>query len=591
MKWRPSSTLCAERVRRTSRRGCALRLIRRSLAAALVPLALLTAGCGAPDLPAGGGGTLVLSTASDPKTFNPIVAKETSTTAVTGFIFDGLTMTDAVTLEVKPALAESWTVSPDGRTWRFILRDGLQWSDGEPVTADDVAFTFNRLIFNDQIPTSSRDVFLVDGKPIEVTAENSRTVVFRLPERFAPFVRLLGQEILPRHILEQKVDAGIFSSSWGVNENPSRIVGTGPFLLKQYRPGELIVLERNPRYWKRGPAGERLPRLDRIVLVIIADPNMAVLKFRAGELDAVHVRGQDYPILKPFEKRGNFTIYEIGPSLGCEFLVFNQSSKAKIDPWKRQWFSLTEFRQAVSCCLDRDAMIRNVLAGFGSPQEGPMNASCGFFFNPQTERYGYDPARARQLLARGGFSYGDGVLRDRDGRQVEFTILTNSNNADRIQIASIIQDDLKRAGMKVNLLPVEFNTLVTRLTVSNDWEAILIGLTGGIEPHNGRNVWDSRGHLHMWNLAPDEVTPWEREIDRLFAEGARELDEVRRKRIYDRWQEIASRELPLIYTVNATVMQAVRNRFENLRPTVYGGVFHNIEEIAVKPPAAGGGGR
>lgn len=528
------------------------------------------------------GGILILSANTDPKSFNPIMAKETSTTTITGYIFEGLTRTDGLTLEVKPDLAERWEVSKDGKEWIFHLRSDVTWQDGKPFTADDVIFTFENLIFNPDIPTSSRDIFLVDGQPIRLEKLGTYTVKFILPEKFAPFLRLLNQEILPRHILKEKVDKGIFTSAWGVNEQCRNIVGTGPFKLVGFRPGEWVLLDRNPLYWKKDVEGNHLPYLDRIVYLTLADPNMAILKFRAGEIDACSLRGPDYAILKPLEIKGDFNIFTVGPGLGEEFLTFNQSNTGRLPSEKIAWFRNLNFRKAVAHSLDKKNIIKNVLAGFGIPQSGPLNASAGYFYNPKVPAYDYDLDKARVLLTEGQFQWKDGILYDRAGQPVEFTILTNSNNGERIQTASLIQDDLKKLGMKVNILPLEFNTLVTKLSVTKDWEAVLIGLTGGIEPHSGKNVWHSSGQLHLWNLGPDnQPADWEQEVNWIFEQGSRELDPYIRKKLYDRWQEIIVEELPVIHTVNSLVMYAVRNKFGNLKPSVYGGPFHNIEEIYV----------
>ena len=139
-------------------------------------------------------------------------------------------------------------------------------------------------------------------------------------------------------------------------------------------------------------------------------------------------------------------------------------------------------------------------------------------------------------------------------------------------------------GIKANLLPIEFNTLVTKISVTKDWEAVIIALTGGIEPHGGKNVWHSTGQLHLWNLGEGiKLTPWEKELNSLFEAGEKELNRQKRKKIYDKWQEVVSIELPLIYTVNSTVLYAVKNKFGNLQPTVYGGIFHNIDRIYMEP--------
>ncbi len=526
--------------------------------------------------------TLSLSTSSDPKSFNPIIAKETSTTIITGFVFEGLTRIDGITLEVKPCLAEKWEYDNTGKKWKFYLRRDVLWNDGEKFTADDVIFTFNDLIYNDKIPTSSRDVFTIDGKKIKVVKIDDYTVEFILPEKFAPFLQLLSQEILPKHKLEKAVKEEKFTSSWGVNEKVENIVGTGPYRIKDYRPGEWIVLEKNPYYWKKDGKNFRLPYIEKIVFLIIPDPNMAILKFRTGEIDALSIRGQDYYILKPLENIKNFTIYDVGPSLGSEFLSFNQNLDAKIPEYKKNWFSDINFRKSVAYSIDRNSIIKNVYAGFGTPQYGPMNSSCGFFYNDRITKYEYNLEKAKEYLIKSGFFWKEGSLYDKKGNRVEFSIITNSNNFERIQIGNIIQNDLEKLGMKVNLLPLDFNTLVNKLTVSKDWEGVIIGLTGGIEPHGGKNVWYSKGQLHFWNYGNKRNYNWEKEIDFLFEEGAKCLNPVERKKIYDKWQIIVTDYLPLIYTANSDVIYAVKNKFENLKVSVYGGIFHNIEEIKIK---------
>jgi len=490
---------------------------------------------------------------------------------------------NGVTLKVEPSLAEKWEHDKSGKIWKFYLRKGVKWQDGEEFTADDVVFTFNSLIYNKEIPTSSRDIFTIDGKKIKVRKIDKYTVEFQLPEKFAPFLRLMTQEILPEHKLIDRVKKGIFNSSWGVNENVENIVGTGPFKLKEYRPGEWVILDKNPLYWKKDKEGRKLPYIERIVFLIVADPNMAILKFRAGEIDVISIRGQDYPVLKPLEKKKNFKIYKLGPSLGSEFLTFNQSLSAPIPKYKIKWFRNLNFRKAVAHCIDKKSIIKNVYGGFGISQDGPMNISSGFFYNKNIKRYEYDLEKAKELLKKENFYWKNGQLYDKDSHPVEFTILTNSNNFERIQIGNIIQDDLTKIGMKVNLLPVEFNTLVSKLSVSKEWEAVIIGLTGGIEPHGGKNVWMSNGQLHLWNLYPgNQITEWEKELNEIFEKGAKELNPEKRKRLYDRWQEIVAEKLPVIYTVNPIVMYAIKNKFGNIHPTVYGGVFHNIEEIYIK---------
>ena len=529
------------------------------------------------------GGELVLSTTTDPKSFNSIIAKETSTTAVTGFLFEGLTRINGLTTEVELSLANTYKKSKDNLNFIFSLRKGVKWFDGRPFTSSDVVFTYNSLVYNPDIPTSSRDIFTLEGKHIKVEAIGPDKVRFTLPFPFAPLLYQLSQEILPKHILEKSVRNGTFNSTWGIDTPPSEIIGTGAFKLSEYIPGEKIVLLRNPLYWGKDKDGNKLPYIDKIILLIVPDQNSQILRFLRGEIDALSIRGQDYYFLKKQEKRGNFTIYDAGPSLGSNFLAFNQNPDSPIPKKKLKWFKDKKFRAAIAYAIDKQSIIENVYAGFGYNQDGPLNKSSGFFYNPNIEKYKYNLKKSLDLLEEAGFKKRGSQLFDKEGNLVEFNLFTNSDNNERVEICNIIKDDLKKIGIKVHFLGLDFNNLVTRLSSTLDWEAILIGLTGGIEPHSGKNVWHSSGQLHLWYpLQKRPETSWEAEIDKIFEKGAREMDRKKRKVLYDRWQEIISQEVPLIYTVNSSSLYAVRNKFGNLKPSAFGGIFHNIEEIYIK---------
>lgn len=526
--------------------------------------------------------TLVLATGADPKSFNDFVAQETSTTQVTGLVFEGLTRFNTETGEIEGRLAERWESSPDGLTWTCFLRQGVEWFDGEPFTARDVVFTFEELIYNPSLPSASRDIFTLEGKPIAVKALDAHTVEFRLPAPFAPFLLALGQAIYPRHVLARAVLEGRFASTWGVDADPSEIIGTGPFRLAWYLPGERIELVRNERYWQKDERGGPLPRLDRLIMLIVPSADGRLLKFLEGEIDTYALGGSDYPILKPRQTAGNFSLYEAGPATGSHFLVFNQNHK---DPLKRAWFREKNFRLAVAHGMDRTAMLDIVFNRLGVPQCSPLSPSIPNFFNSKTACPEHDLDQARKLLSGLGLEDrdGDGTREDREGRELEFVLLTNAESPERLQMGGILREDLARLGFKVHFRPVEFNTLVTKLVATHDWDAALLGLTGELDPHFGANVWKSDGSLHFWNAGPGQsVTPWERRVDEIFARAARTLNRDERKRLYDEWQEIVSRELAMIYTVLPKVLYAVRNRFENLRPTVLGGPFHNIEWIDIR---------
>ena len=526
--------------------------------------------------------TIILPIATEPKTFNALVAQETSSMEVTQYLFEGLTEFDPRTGDVLPKLAESWEHSLDGLVWTFHLRKGVRWSDGEPFTARDVAFTFSNVIFNPAILNGARDIFTIQGKPVIVEAMDDQTVKFHLPAPFAPFLFALSQPIIPRHILENSVRDGTFASAWGLGEKAERVVGTGPFRVARVLPGEKVELVRNPFYWKKSPDGKPLPRLDRIILLIVPSQENQLLRFLDGETDLFAMRGADYPVLKPLEKKKNFKIYQVGPSLGSFFVAFNQQAR---EPWKKKWFQNRDLRRALSHAMDRASMADIVFNRFAVKQCSPLSPSAPFFYNEEVPCYDYEPKTAKTILTEiVGFQDKDkdGILEDEEGHPLEVVLVTNTEDPTRLQLAQMIREDWRKIGIKVHLLPMEFNALVSKLTVTHDWEVVVMGLTGSVDPHFGANVWLSTGNLHFWNPGAGNATYIETKVDELFGKAAVTLDRDQRKEYYDEWQRIEAEELPLIPTVLPEVLYAVRDRFVSVKPTPLGGPFYPIEELETK---------
>jgi peptide/nickel transport system substrate-binding protein len=516
------------------------------------------------------GGTLYSAVSSDPKTFNLVMAHETSSTEAVGELFEGLTEVDLKTLKPKGALAESWECSEDGLRWIFHLRKGVKWFDGEEFTADDVVFTYMNVYFNPGIPNSTKDTFLVNGKLPVVRKIDRYTVEFLLPERFAPLLYSVSAPIFPKHILKSAVDSGKFTEFWNVSTPPEKLVGTGPYRLVKYVPGQYLIYRRNRLYWKKDEWGRRLPYVEKKVKYILPDRNTQLLKFKAGEIDFYGVRGDDYPELK--SKKGDYTIYNLGPAPSADFLFFNQR-KESLPEWKWKLFTNRKFRWAISHAIDRRGIVLTVYNGLGYPAYSPVTPANRLYFDPDYPRFPYDLERARKLLEEIGLKdkNGDGWLETPDGHRLEFNLLTNSNNPARVQIGSIIKHDLKKLGIDVHFQPLDFNNLVEKLLHTHDFDAVIIGLTGSIDPNSSKNVWMSSGQLHMWNPCQEEpATQWEREIDRLFEEGAKEIDFKRRVEIYKKAYRIIAYEQPLIYIVSPVVLEAARNRIKNFFPTVWG---------------------
>ncbi|MCW8965558.1 MAG: ABC transporter substrate-binding protein, partial [Candidatus Pacearchaeota archaeon] len=510
------------------------------------------------------------------------------------YIYEGLIRSNGVTLLPEPNLAEKWEVSDDGLIWTFSIRPGVQWSDGKPFSAYDVEFTFNDLIYNTAIsPNSSRDIFLIEGKKIKIKVIDSLTIKFSLPFPYAPFLRAMSQEILPKHAYRKFVKKGTFPTELSIKTPPNEMVGTGPFLLESYLSSQKVVFKRNPKYWKKDTDGNQLPYIERVVYTIVADQNAELLQFKQGKVDYLSAKGEDFPGLKKDEATSNYTVYRLGPRTGSNFLIFNQNrdvdpatKKPYVDETKLSWFTNVKFRRAIAHALDKQNMINIVMNGLGYPQWSPMAPSEGYFFKPDVAQYPYDIQKARELLKEVGFkdSDDDGILEDKNGRMLEFTFVTNSGNVVRGRIAEIIRKDLETLGCKVHFQQLEFNSLIQK--VDNppfEWDAVLLGLTGGVEPHFGKNVWHSSGTLHMWYPRQKKpATPWEAEIDSLFDLGVKIVDTEKRKEIYDQWQKVVAEQLPMIYTVLPERILCVANKFGNLNPSLNGGLLHNLEFLYVK---------
>ncbi len=532
------------------------------------------------------GGTFVVTSISDPRTFNFLVAQETSSTVPLGYMFEGLVETNRESTEVEAALAESWTVSRDGRTWQFKLRQGVQWFDGKPVTADDVVFTLDAA-FTQGVQSSLPDILTIAGKKIAYRKIDTYTVEFKTDEPFGPFLRSIGFAVLPKHKLEGalKTGAAEFNRSWGVNTNPRELVGNGPFVMHSYVPGQRILFTRNTKYWRVDKKGNRLPYLTRLVVEIVPNQDAGRLKFLAKETDSYGARPREYAELRGQQQAGNFTIFDGPPTFSTEFLVFNQNPAGFREPAaarKLAWFQNVKFRQAVSHAIDRDAIVRQVYAGRATAQFGPISPANKFFYNANTRKYPYDLARAEALLREAGFAKGaDGVLRDSGGTIVEFIMSTNSGNQDREAIGNLVRQDLTKLGMRVTFAPEAFNTLVGKLTGTFQWEAIIIGLTGGLEPHTSQNIWKTTGSLHMWWPRQERPqTDWEAEVDRLFDQAATTIDQNRRKQLYNRYQEIIAENSPLIYFTATLTQPAFRNTLANFSPSPL--AFFDIETIYYK---------
>jgi peptide/nickel transport system substrate-binding protein len=539
------------------------------------------------------GGQLVSSTIGEgPKTFNPFNSKDNTSSTMAGIMYDGLLSTHPVTGQPVPKLAKEYTISKDGKTYTIKLRHGIKWSDGKPITADDVVFTWKDIIFAGLGDTSTRDSLVINDKLPTVRKIDKYTVEFTTPEPYAPFIRMLSTPIAPKHFFMPAVTKGstYFDSFLSTTTPPKDFVVSGAFKLKEYVPAQRVVFERNPNYYEINTKNENLPYLDKLVYLIVGDLNNEVLKFEAKELDLISLQGAKVARYKSLEPHSDFKLYNLGPTTSTMYLSMNLNNRKNgktyyVDPIKQKWFSDINFRIAVDYAIDRKNIVFNIANGIGAPLFTPESLNS-IYLNKNLKPYDKDLEKSKTLLKKSGF-YTDktGKLYDKDGNRVEFTLYTNAGNTEREAIGVMIKQDLEELGMKVNFKPIEFNSLVNKLVSTFDWDMVIMGLTGSpLEPNGGKNVWLSDGRLHMFNMrTPQEgkkgILPWEKELDECFTKGALATNFNDRKKYYDKYQQIIYNQKPMIYLYSPVVIVAIRKKFKNIYPSSLNGIIHNIEEI------------
>ena len=539
------------------------------------------------------GGQIVVSTVGDPKTFNTILANETSSTDIINHMYSPLVTLNNVTQEYEPSLAREWKHSDDYKVWTFPLRRGVRWSDGKPFTADDVLFSFD-VVYNPDVPNAIKDVVMVDGKPFKVEKGDEYTIKITLPDTFGPILYSLAiVPILPKHILEKSIKDGTFNQIYNLSVKPEDLVINGVFMLDKYASGEKTVLKRNPYYWEADSTGKRLPYLDNLIFLNVPDMNAMLVKFQTQETDMHAFYGDLYKTMQDGEAKGNYTVYELGPGMGTEHLWFNlnpgtnpETKKPIVEPHKLKWFKERDFRRAVSHAINRPGITRAVYRGRATPIYGSVSPANKRWFNPDVPKYEYNPEAAKKLLDNLGFvdRNGDGMREDKQGNTITFTILSNRENDYRAKVGNIVTDSLKSIGLDARLSLVDFNMLVTKLADTYDYEACLLGLTGSLEPVGGMNFYMSTGRTHEWY--PNQATPAteaEARIDEQMSQYLKAPEYRTQKQHYFEVQRIMSEEQFMIYTVAPHVFVAVRNKFGNINPTIIRPyALWNVEQLFIQ---------
>ena len=554
------------------------------------------------------GGRFVLGETNNPKTFNAMMTTETSSSDITDRLFGFLVDFDNATQQYRPGIAKSWEVAPDGVTWTFHLRKGAAFSDGHPIAAEDVLFSFE-VVYDEGLHPVMQEMLQVEGKNFVVTAPDAHTVIINTGQPHAGLLDALcpgNLPIIPKHVLQQAYQNGTFASAYNISTPPEKLVTSGAWRLSQYVPNEKTVLVRNPYYFGFDQNNQRLPYLDELIVLIVPDQDAADLKFRSGGLDAVDdVKPENYRWYEENQKSARFTLYDLGAAQNTHIVWFNLNKvqppirgakpvpgkrvgEPFVDPVKYEWFNNTNFRRAVTMAIDREAIIQGVFYGYGEKNWSQSTTSNKEWYSPDIVKHDYNPAGAKKLLAEMGFkdTDGDGFLEDGRGRDVSFMLKTNSSNALRVSMANFMRDDLAKVGVKMALTPVDFNMLISNLHADFQYEAMLLGFQSNVPPtpFGGQNVWRSSGESHNWFVRQQKpATALEARIDQALDEMLTTQDRHVQKQRWKEIQSIVNDQAWFIWLPIQTIKVPVSDRFGNVQPSVMAHrILWNIEQVYVK---------
>ena len=521
------------------------------------------------------GGDLLVAERSEPKTLNPLLAVENVSREIIGLLMADLIHINRDSQTTEPALAVSVDISRDGRRYVVHLRRGVRFSDGYPFDADDVVFTFE-VYLDAKVHAPQRDLLMAGGKPVVIRKQDSNTVVFEFAQPYGPRDRLFDSlYILPRHLLLKPYTEGKLDGAWDLNVAPAAIAGLGPFQFREYVPGQRLVLEKNPYYWKQDRAGQRLPYVNRVIFRYTGSEDAQVLQFENGGVDVVsRLSARNFDAVSR-HKNSSEVLIDAGPSLEYDFLFFNLNDLGNRNlrqiQMKQAWFRDLRFRQAVSAAVDREAIVRLVFAGRATPIWSQVTPGNKLWRNPNVAPSEPRVGKARALLASAGFSWNEAhKLTDPSGRSVEFSIVTTANNSERVQMATLIQQDLEQIGIDVRITSLELRTMLDRITTTLGYDACLMGLASGdVDPGSEMSVWPSRASAHFWELQPTTPAPWwQTQIDKLMSAQMSSNDQRERKRLYGRVQELVAANLPIIPLISPHVLAGSKAGLRNFRPAV-----------------------
>jgi peptide/nickel transport system substrate-binding protein len=540
------------------------------------------------------GGTLIWAEMGECDTFHPLVSNSATTNELRSLVFDSLVGYDNGKWDHVPLLAASWEHSQDGKTWTFHLRKGVKWSDGESFTSKDVLFSWAALT-HPKIENSDVDNFKIGDNPLPtVEAPDDFTVVFHCSVVDALFVMNIGNmSIAPAHLWAKTIegDSPTYPGVMGVND-VARVVGTGPYRVVEYKPGEKVVYDRNPYSWRTDKSGARLPYPDHVIVKLVKDMNTRTLQFLNGDLDVIDdIPAPDYKAFKDKEAEGWFKLHRLNIALNTNYVCFNQHPGADattkepyVAPYKLKWFQDARFRRAMSHACNRENLVKQILDGKGAPiYTDTTKANKTWYAETTTFPYAVD--KANKLLDEMGLAKrdADGIRMDEAGHRVSIELMTNVENDTRVKIIGQLKNDWAAVGVEAVLLPRDFNSVTNAMDSTHKWEAIMLGWGSGVppDPLNGKNILLSSGRLHNWYpQQPKPCNEFEAKCDAIIGTMSQELDVPKRVAMWAQLLELHAQEQPIIYLYANNTYAASKKRVMNSHPSILRPeTWWNVDEL------------
>ncbi len=478
---------------------------------------------------------------------------------------------------------------------KIYLRKDIYWSDNTRMRADEWVYYWNDIQGNPDVGHNGFNATRVEveGEEFPIVAEKIDEFTFKyvFPIPIGDPELPISGGIMPMHIVKPVMESeGVdgLRQMWGIDTQVSELVGYGPWLPDTFEQGQNTIFLKNPQYFHKDEWNNRLPYLDKYVVNVVADTNAALLRFKGKELSMVSFPNSEFKTVVESADTEGYSVWNGGPSTGILFVTFNQnpnSDRMKGTPQLR-WFSDKNFRQALNFLIDKEDLVSKVLNGLGEPDKGNLHPASPYFNPKNTFPNEYNPTRALSILEDElniRDRNGDGILEDERGENITFELLTNAGNKERERVMSIIASNWGAYGIDVISNAIDFDNLVQKMISNFDWESMIMGLTGGIWPASGANVWRSSANLHFWHPYQDQpATEWETQVDNIFEEARNEPDFERRKKLWDNMYTILYDQIPYLLLYRKYSFLAIYDEWQNVYWDTMASVGGNYQQHLFK---------